>query len=88
MGTVLREVKQMMLDYQDVHKSRRRRFTFGFNGLEKLPGLNRKLADQEQHLQTWLSRLTIGGIGRLEITCGRILKILNDQNGNKEPEAS
>ncbi len=90
MGVILNELKGMMLDYQGIHTSRRRRFAFGFNGLDRLPELRRKLADQEQHLQTWLAELMIGGIGRLEITTQKILDLLkkhHDMPGNKESKS-
>lgn len=69
-----------MLDYQGIHTSRRRRFAFGFSGLDRLPELRSKLADQEQHLQTWLAGLMVGGIGRLEITTQKILDLLQTHN--------
>lgn len=90
MSVILNELKGMMLDYQGIHTSRRRRFAFGFNGLDRLPELRRKLADQEQHLQTWLAGLVIGGIGRLEVTTQKIfdlLKTRHDMPGNKESKS-
>ena len=80
MNTVLDELKGMMVNNQRIHTSRRQRFAFGFNDLERLPELRKKLADQEQHLQTWLAGLIIGGIGRLEVTTQKILELLKDQN--------
>ncbi len=79
MDTVLSELKRMMLDYQGIHSSRRQRFAFGFNDLDRLPELRRKLADQEQHLQTWLAGLIVGGIGRLHIATEKILNLLKTQ---------
>ena len=88
MTIVLKDFKRMMLDCQDVPTSSRQRSAFAFNCLDKLPELRCKLADQEQHLWTWLAGLTVGGIGRVETVCGNILKLLNDKEDKDVDEDS
>ena len=88
MTIVMKDLKRMMLDCQDVPTSSRQRSAFAFNRLDKFPELRCKLADREQHLWTWLAGLTVGGIGRVETVCGKFLKLLNDKEDKDVDEDS